>query len=125
MNLLEDASFACDGLVSLRCDLAGTMGAGGALGGATVGDYGSGGAGKGNFASIQCYCGSFNRFKGERCCAGGMSGGIEGGTAGKSGQERKDVAGTGAGSGNSSADTAGRQIEGASGQGLSGQGGVF
>lgn len=59
------------------------------------------------------------------CCAGGMSGGIEGGTAGKSGQERKDVAGTGAGSGNNSADTAGRQIEGASGQGLSGQGGVF
>lgn len=58
-------------------------------------------------------------------CAGGMSGGIDGGTAGKSGQERKDVAGTGAGSGNSSADTAGRQIEGASGQGLSGQGGVF
>ena len=54
-----------------------------------------------------------------------MSGGIEGGTAGKSGQERKDVAGTGAGSGNSSADTAGRQLEGASGQGLSGQGGVF
>lgn len=59
------------------------------------------------------------------CCTGGMSGGIEGGTAGKSGQERKDVAGTGAGSGNNSADTAGRQIEGASGQGLSGQGGVF
>lgn len=57
--------------------------------------------------------------------AGGMSGGIEGGTAGNGGQERKDVAGTGAGSGNNSADTAGRQIEGASGQGLSGQGGVF
>ncbi len=55
-----------------------------------------------------------------------MSGGIEGGTAGKSGQERKDVAGTGAGdTGNQSGDTAGRQIEGASGQGLSGQGGVF
>ncbi len=57
---------------------------------------------------------------------GGMSGGIEGGTAGKSGQERKDVAGTGAGdTGNQSGDTAGRQIEGASNQGLSGQGGVF
>ena len=55
---------------------------------------------------------------------GGMSGGIEGGTAGKSGQERKDVAGTGAGS-NQSGDTAGKQLEGASNQGLSGQGGVF
>lgn len=73
---------------------------------------------------IHCCCGFFSH-KREGCCAGGMSGGIEGGTAGKSGQERKDVAGTGAGSGNSSADTAGRQLEGASGQGLSGQGGVF
>ena len=72
----------------------------------------------------QSCCGSFSH-KRECYFAGGMSGGIEGGTAGKSGQERKDVAGTGAGSGNSSADTAGRQIEGASGQGLSGQGGVF
>ena len=53
-----------------------------------------------------------------------MSGGIEGGTAGKSGQERKDVAGTGAG-GNQSGDTAGKQLEGAANQGLSGQGGVF
>ena len=71
------------------------------------------------------YCCPLSATNRECCCAGGMSGGIEGGTAGKSGQERKDVAGTGAGSGNSSADTAGRQIEGASGQGLSGQGGVF
>ena len=55
-----------------------------------------------------------------------MSGGIPGGTSGKSGQERQDVAGTGAGAtGNQSGDTAGRQIEGARGQGLSGQGGVF
>lgn len=57
---------------------------------------------------------------------GGMSGGIPGGTQGKSGQERQDVSGTGAGAtGNESGDTAGRQIEGARGQGLSGQGGVF
>ena len=53
------------------------------------------------------------------------SGGIEGGTAGKGGQERREVAGTGAGRGSDSADTAGRQTEAASGQGLSGQGGVF
>ena len=56
----------------------------------------------------------------------GMSGGIPGGTAGQSGQERQQLAGTGAGStGNESGDTAGRQIEAARGQGLSGQGGVF
>ena len=60
------------------------------------------------------------------CLAGGMSGGIPGGTAGQSGQERQDVAGTGAGAtGNQSGDTAGRQIEGARGQGLSGQVGVY
>ena len=54
-----------------------------------------------------------------------MSGGIEGGTAGKSGNERRAVAGTGAGRGSDSADTQITQAEGASGQGLSGQGGVF
>ena len=36
-------------MIPFASGLAGTMGAGGALGGATVGDYGSGGAGKDNF----------------------------------------------------------------------------
>ena len=54
---LEDESFlsgpilTAKGIVSLASRLAGTMGAGGALGGATVGDYGSGGAGKDYFTA--------------------------------------------------------------------------
>ena len=40
------ASLASNSLITHLTGLAGTMNAGGALGGATVGDYGSGGAGK-------------------------------------------------------------------------------